>query len=120
LKVLKTIPEYKQAVEEKNPPRIVVGNPDRRAGKILVDMTGGTEGPPGLLAKFSSAGINTVVGMHMSEKHIEEAKKAHLNVVIAGHIPSDTLGMNLFLDALIQKYGQIDIIPCSGFRRFTH
>ena len=120
LKVLKTIPEYKQAVEEKNPPRIVVGSPERRVGKILVDMTGGTEGPVELLSNFASAGINTVVSMHLSEKHIEESKKVHLNVVIAGHIPSDTLGMNLFLDALIQKYGQIDIISCSGFRRFSH
>jgi hypothetical protein len=59
--------------------------------------------------------------MHIPEKHLEEANKHHINVVIAGHIASDTLGMNLLLDAA-EKAGQkkFSVIECSGFRRYEH
>jgi len=53
--------------------------------------------------------------MHMSEKHRKAADKAHINLVIAGHICSDSLGLNLFLDELAKK--GIKIIPCSGLIR---
>jgi len=39
-------------------------------------------------------------------------------VVIAGHISSDNLGINLMLDEL-QKKGSLKILDCSGFRRFS-
>ncbi len=55
--------------------------------------------------------------MHISEEHKKEAEDAHLNVVIAGHISSDSLGMNLFLDELEKK--GIEIIPCSGLIRVS-
>ncbi|NLC37920.1 MAG: NGG1p interacting factor NIF3, partial [Clostridia bacterium] len=61
------------------------------------------------------AGVGTIVCMHMSEKHRKEAEKAHLNVVIAGHMASDSLGMNLFLDLLEERGIQIE--TCSGLYR---
>ena len=61
--------------------------------------------------------IGTLVGMHMSEKNRKEAEKHKINVVIAGHDSSDSVGMNLFLDELEKK--GVTIIPCSGFIRFS-
>ncbi len=116
--ILKKIPEYKEAVQNNNAPRIIVGNEKKRAGKIFVDMTGGTEGSVKTLEKLSQAGVGTIVGMHMSEEHRKNAEKFHINVVIAGHISSDSLGLNLILDEVIKKAPEIKIIPCSGFRRF--
>ncbi|KKR97364.1 MAG: hypothetical protein UU49_C0033G0007, partial [Candidatus Magasanikbacteria bacterium GW2011_GWC2_41_17] len=46
-----------------------------------------------------------------------EAKGAFLNIIIAGHIASDSLGLNLFLDELEKK--GIKIIPCSGLIRVS-
>ncbi len=115
LKLLKEIPEYAEAAKLSAGPDIVLGSKDRRAGKVLVDMTGGTSGSENSYAKLSQAGIGTIVGMHMSEKHRKEAEKSHINVVIAGHIASDSLGMNLLLDGLEDK--GIEIIPCSGIIR---
>jgi hypothetical protein len=37
-------------------------------------------------------------------------------VVIAGHIASDNLGLNLLLDA-VEKHGAFEVLECSGFRR---
>lgn len=115
---LKEIPEYKEAMKIGAGPKIFVGSPENRCGKIaLTEITGGTEGSPKLYEKMAQAGVGTVVGMHISEEHKKEAESAHVNVVIAGHISSDSLGVNLFMDEL-EKQG-IEIVPCSGFTRFS-
>ena len=115
LKLLKDIPEYAEAARHGAGPDIVIGSRDRRAGKVLVDMTGGTGGSEKAYAKLSQAGVGTIVGMHISEKNRKEAEKYHINVVIAGHISSDSVGMNLLLDRLENK--GIEIIACSGIIR---
>lgn len=118
IKLLKEIPEYKEAGKIGVGPKIFVGSPESRCGKIaLTEITGGTEGSPKLFEKMANAGIGTIVGMHVSEEHKKEAEAAHINVVIAGHMSSDSLGVNLFLDEL-EKRG-IEIIPCSGLIRIS-
>lgn len=119
LKVLKQIPEYKEATLQKAGPKIILGKPQEKCGKILVDMTGGTEGSKEVFARLSQAGIGTLVCMHLSEEHFQKAKPEHLNVIIAGHIASDNLGLNLLLDKLQEKE-KFEIISCSGFRRIKH
>jgi putative NIF3 family GTP cyclohydrolase 1 type 2 len=116
LKLLKAIPEYQTAAKNNAGPRILVGSDDQRSGRVFVDMTGGTSGSKDTLAKLSQAGVGTIVGMHMSEEHRKEAEKHHVRVVIAGHISSDTLGLNLLLDA-IEKRGALTVLECSGFQR---
>jgi hypothetical protein len=116
--ILREIPEYREACRNNAAPRILLGAPDRSAGTIFVDMTGGTEGAKNIFESLVNAGVNTIVGMHLSEEHRKEAEKRHLNVVIAGHISSDNLGINLMLDE-IQKAGRLNVIECSGFRRFS-
>ncbi len=116
LKSLKEIPEYKEGAKLNAGPRLFTGSKDSRAGKIaLTEITGGTEGTPKIYKELSQRGIGTIIGMHISEKHRKKAKKARINVVIAGHMASDSLGMNLFLDELEKK--GIEIIPCSGLIR---
>ncbi len=115
LKMLKKIPEYAEAVKYNAGPTLVVGTKDRRAGKILVDMTGGTGGSEDAYAKLSQAGVGTLLVMHIGEKHRKEAEKNHVNVIIAGHMASDSLGVNLLLDGLEEK--GLEIIPCSGLIR---
>ncbi|MCX6719574.1 MAG: NGG1p interacting factor NIF3 [Candidatus Staskawiczbacteria bacterium] len=118
ISILKEIPEYKEAMKIGVGPKIFVGSAENRCGKIaLSEITGGTEGSPKLYEKMAQAGVGTVVGMHISEEHKKEAELAHVNIVIAGHISSDSLGVNLFIDEL-EKQG-IEIIACSGFTRFS-
>lgn len=115
---LEDIPEYKYAKTYGNGPFILNGGDKSKCGKIFVDMTGGTEGPTELIEKLANAGVGTIVGMHMSDKNYNNAVKHKINVIIAGHISSDNLGINLMLDSLEKKYGSLDYIECSGFRRF--
>ncbi len=110
------IPEYDRAAREGSLPRCICGEISRRPGKIFVDMTGGTEGSPSAPESLARAGVGTMVVMHMSENLLKQARKQRLNVVVAGHSASDSLGMNLLLDRLGggREFG---VIPCSGFRR---
>src|SRR3989339_824512 len=118
IEILKELPEYKEAMKIGVGPKIFVGSPENRCGKIaLSEITGGTEGSPKLYERMAQAGVGTIVGMHIAEDHRKEAELAHVNIVIAGHISSDSLGVNLFMDEL-EKQG-IEIIPCSGFTRFS-
>lgn len=118
MKVFKDIPEHQEAVKIGAGPKIFVGNKENRVGKIaLTEITGGTEGSSKLYEKMAQAGIGTVVGMHMSEEHKKEAESANINVVIAGHMSSDSLGVNLLLDEL-EKQG-VEIVPCSGLSRVS-
>jgi len=118
MNLLTEIPEYKTAAKIGAGPKIFVGDFERRCGKIaLTEITGGTEGSPKIYEKMATAGIGTIIGMHISEEHKKEAEAANINVVIAGHMSSDSLGVNLFLDEL-EKRG-IEIIPCSGLIRVS-
>jgi hypothetical protein len=116
LDFLKEIPEYKEATKLGAGPKIFIGNRENRCGRIAItEVTGGTEGSPKLYEKMAIAGIGTIIGMHMEEEHKKEAEAANINVVITGHMSSDSLGVNLFLDKLEKK--GIKIVPCSGLIR---
>jgi len=98
--VLLEEPEYSKSAERGVPPSVFVGDEKKRAGELFVDMTGGTEGPVPALEKLAQAGVGTIISMHMADKLRTEAEKQHINVVVAGHVPSDNIGLNLFLDKL--------------------
>ena len=115
IELLLDIPEYKRGKELKAGPQIIVGDKKQRAGKVFVKMTGGTSGSEKAYEKLAAAGVGTIICMHMPEKHIKLAKESYLNVIIAGHMASDSLGMNLFLDELEKNV--INIIPGSGLIR---
>jgi len=118
LDILRAVPEYQEAVKENAGPRIILGNPRGPVGKVFVEMTGGTEGSKEVFPKLYRKGIRTLVSMHLSEEHFKKVKDAFLNVVIAGHISSDTLGLNLILDRIEKRAGErLQAINCSGFRR---
>jgi len=116
VKVLRSIPEYSDAARKGYGPALISGKGTGRPGRMVVDMTGGTEGPIDALDRLSQAGVGTLVGMHYSEEHRKRAEELRLNLVVAGHISSDVLGMNLILDE-IEKAGVIEIICTSGMVR---
>jgi len=115
---LRSIPEYQEAEKQKAGPMIFSGGPDNFAGKIAVtEFTGGTDGAKEMYERLAHAGVGTIISMHQREEWKDEAVKHHINVVVAGHMSSDSLGLNLFLDT-IEKKG-IEIVPCSGFIRIS-
>jgi putative NIF3 family GTP cyclohydrolase 1 type 2 len=116
MKLLKDIPEYEHAARRQVPAKIVSGSEQNSCGKIFVDMTGGTSGSKDIFDKMAAGGVSTLVCMHIGEEHLTNAKKANLNVVVAGHISSDVLGLNLLLDE-IEKEEALGFVCVSGFER---
>ena len=112
---LLTEPEFRSAARCNDGPRIMVGSKDDRCGRVVFKMTGGTSGPKEMYQKLADAGVGTVVGMHFPESHYEEARKANVNLVISGHMASDSLGINLISD--VWEREGIEVIPCSGLIR---
>ncbi len=117
--VLLDIPEYKSSSLDQNIPKVLVGSEKRSCGNIFVDMTGGTGGSKEMFQHLANTDVGTIVGMHIGEDHRKEAEKNYINVVIAGHMSSDSMGMNLVLDSLIKKDSKLKIYTCSGLKRFS-
>jgi len=115
--MLLEIPEYHEAKKRGAGPSLFAGNPKHKVGKFLVEMTGGTNPSEKIYKEISRCGISTIIGMHMKDTARDKANEHHMNIVIAGHIASDSLGMNLFLDELEKK--GIEIVPCGGLIRVS-
>lgn len=117
LKILMEIPEYQLAKRQGAGPKIIAGSSRHRLGKCVVEMTGGTNPSAKVYPEFSKAGFSTMLSMHMREDGVTKANECSMNVIITGHMASDSLGMNLFLDELEKK--SIEIVVCGGLMRVS-
>ena len=89
---LEEIGEYKNSLRK---PAIRVGAKDSYAGKIYVLMSGLTGPGPDILKAYFDAGVGTLVMMHIPQKDVKPLKEQKIgNVLIAGHMSSDSLGLN--------------------------
>lgn len=117
IKLLNGVPEYAEGRRRGAGPKIFAGSTKNRLGKIMLEMTGGTNPSNEVYQELSRAGVSTIIGMHMKDDAMKKANEFHMNVVIAGHISSDSLGMNLFMDEL-EKNG-VEVITCGGLIRVS-
>ena len=115
LDYINEIPEFTEAIYGKAGPSIVAGSEKMRAGKIVVSFTGGTNPSKELYTEMAKAGVGTLIEMHVPEDAVQELKKLHINVIDTGHMEADSIGANIFLDA-IEKQG-VEVVPCSGLIR---
>lgn len=110
------IPEFAEGEKAGAGPVIVSGSPNSKLGKVAVTgMTGGTSGNEDIYEALSRAGVGTILAMHMSDTHREKAEKYSINIIVTGHMASDSIGMNLVLDKLEKK--GIKVISGSGLIR---
>lgn len=111
------LPEYRWSLKYDMEPQIHSGDKENRAGKIGVfGFTGGTDLGEDVIEKMANSGIDTMVAMHSPKEQIKKAEEHNINIVTAGHMPSDSLGLNLFFDKVQEKF-DIEFFELSGFRR---
>ncbi len=107
---LKGLPEYRNALTQ---PEIRVGGEKDYAGRVFVTMAGGTNGGIEVAKAYFEAGIGTLVCMHMPEDVLKAVKEQNIgNIIVAGHMASDSIGINMILQALKDK--GLEVIPMSG------
>jgi len=93
---LEEMGEYKNSSRK---PVIRVGSKDSYAGKIYVLMSGLTGPGAGVLKQYFEGGVGTLILMHIPEADVKALNEhAYGNVIVAGHMSSDSLGMNKIAD----------------------
>lgn len=113
LEVLDTLPEYQNSIVK---PAIRVGDREDYAGKIAVLMAGGTNGGEKVYKAYFEAGVGTIVAMHVPSDVRQAVIDQNIgNVVIAGHMPSDSVGINLFINRLTEL--GLKVTTMSGITR---
>ncbi|MEK7605861.1 MAG: NGG1p interacting factor NIF3 [Patescibacteria group bacterium] len=115
LEFIQEIPEFLEAVKGKSGPAIVSGSATTRAGKVVIGFTGGTNPSVKLYEQLAKAGVGTLVEMHVGEDAVKKLRELHINVIDAGHMAADSIGANLFLDALEAR--GVEAVACSGLVR---
>ncbi len=115
LEYIQEIPEFIESQKGKSGPSLVAGSPNSRAGKVVVTFTGGTNPSVKLYEELAKAGVGTLVEMHVGEDAVKKLRELHINVIDAGHMAADSIGANLFLDALEEKGIEVEV--CSGIAR---
>jgi putative NIF3 family GTP cyclohydrolase 1 type 2 len=118
IEALMELEEYQIMKKKGNGPVMFAGSEKSKVGKISFSgITGGTSGSKDVYEKMAMAGIGTLVAMHIPEEHRKLAEKHHINVVIAGHMASDSLGMNVILDEMEKK--GVEILTFGGMVRVS-
>lgn len=95
-------------------PRIRCGRPDDYAGRVVVRMAGGVpKGGGEMMKAYFEAGIGTLVMMHIPEETLEAAREHGTgNIIIAGHMRSDSVGINEFIRALEDR--GVEVVRMGG------
>jgi len=114
--VLMKEPEMQIAKKNWSGPAIWSWEKDSRCWKIVVTwITWGTESSKDIYEQYKNAWVWTILEMHMSADHLEQAKKHNLNVIMTDHMASDSLGMNLILDKIEAMW--VEVLDFSWFTR---
>ena len=92
-----------------------VGEPDNQIGKAVVSHGAGTNGGYPVAKAYFSHGIDTVIYIHCrpndAKKLIDEFGRVK-NLVVTGHIASDSVGINPYVDRLREE--GLDVTTFSG------
>jgi len=93
----------------------LVGSADRRAGRIAVSHGAGTNGGYPVARAYFDHGVDTLVYIHCrpdDARRLEREVGPGKNLVVTGHIASDSIGINPYI-ARLRAEG-LDVTPLSG------
>lgn len=102
--------EFRYALTEIQCP---VGDLDNRIGCVAVAHGAGTNGGYPVAKAYFDHGVDTVIYIHVNPTAVrklnEEYEGTEKNLLVTGHIASDSLGINPFLAALRRK--GLEVVP---------
>ncbi len=107
-----TVGEFRNAATEIE---VRVGKPENRIGKAVVSHGAGTNGGYPVAKAYFDHGIDTVIYIHCrpaeAKKLIDEFGDSK-NLIVTGHIASDSVGINPYVDRL--RAEGLDVTTFSG------
>ena len=112
---LNTIPEMEASLVQ---PELWLGSPNNPVGRWVVQMAAGTNGGAPVFRTYYEHGLDTIVAMHVDDRdlrELEQLPRSGANLVITGHLPSDSIGLNRVIAALEAR--GIEVLTGSGVIR---
>jgi len=110
---LKELNEFKNAVTEI---KIRLGRAENLAGKVVMSHGAGTNGGYEVAKTYFKHGIGTVVYIHISPLDLEKLRaEGNGNLVVTGHIASDSVGINPLIHELEERnvsVATIGVVAC--------
>ncbi len=98
---LKELNEFKKAVTEI---KIRLGKAENLAGKVVMSHGAGTNGGYEIAKTYFKHGVGTVVYIHISPLDLEKLNaEGKGNLVVTGHIASDSVGINPLIHELEKR-----------------
>jgi len=98
---LKDLPEFRNAVTAI---KVRLGKAENLAGKVVVSHGAGTNGGYEIAKTYFKHGIGTAVYIHISPGDLEKLKaEGKGNLIVAGHIASDSVGINPLIRELEKR-----------------
>ena len=95
---LNELSEFKNAMTKI---KIRLGKVDNNAGKVVVSHGAGTNGGYEIAKAYFEHGVQTIIYIHVSPSDLERLRVENLgNLIVSGHIASDSVGINPFIHAL--------------------
>ncbi|MGB9834829.1 MAG: hypothetical protein ACPLPW_07700 [bacterium] len=97
--------EFPEIQKAPNPPFVAMGFPDAPTGRVAVFHGTGTNGGYGAAKALFRNGYDTVLYIHIDYQDLEKLRKEfpEKNLVISGHIASDMIGINPYLEELKRR-----------------
>jgi putative NIF3 family GTP cyclohydrolase 1 type 2 len=101
ISALKELPEFRNALTEI---KIRLGKAENPAGRVVVSHGAGTNGGYEIAETYFKHGIGTVVYIHVGLADLEKLKAEGIgNLVVTGHIASDSVGINPLVRELVKQ-----------------
>jgi putative NIF3 family GTP cyclohydrolase 1 type 2 len=95
---LNELPEFKNATTKI---KIRIGKPENPAGKVVVSHGAGTNGGYEIAKTYFKHGVGTIIYIHIGLGDLEKLRADGVgNLIITGHIASDSVGINPFIKEL--------------------
>ncbi len=95
------IPEIDEAITDVE---LRVGDRENDLGEVAIHHAAGTNGGSDVASAYFDNGVDTVLYIHVGAGDTAELQEEYggegKNLVVTGHIASDAIGMNEFIDAL--------------------
>jgi len=108
MEAIRGIPEFQQASTEI---KLRHGAFSNRAGRAVFSHAAYTNGGYEVAKAYYRHGVDTVVYIHISEHDLARLRADGVgNLIVTGHVASDSVGINPFLAELRKKGIQVDTI----------
>ncbi|MFW5934986.1 MAG: hypothetical protein ACOCQL_03965 [Halolamina sp.] len=112
------IPEIEEAITDVE---LRLGEPDNELGEVAIHHAAGTNGGSDVASAYFVHGVDTVLYIHVGAGDTAALREQYggegKNLVVTGHIASDAIGMNEFIDALEEEGLDCDTVSGCGIGR---